>query len=91
MEFDKLLKLVVEKGASDLFITAGRPPTIKINGKLFAASKNALSPEQSREIVLRRDEQRPAGRSSSAITNAISRSTRAASVASASVPSISAT
>ena len=23
MEFDKLLKLVVEKGASDLFITAG--------------------------------------------------------------------
>src|SRR5262249_25604163 len=52
MEFDKLLKLVVEKGASDLFITAGRPPTIKINGKLFAASKNALSPEQSREIVL---------------------------------------
>jgi twitching motility protein PilU len=52
MEFDKLLKLVVEKGASDLFITAGRPPTIKINGKLFAASKSALSPEQSREIVL---------------------------------------
>ncbi|NJN50547.1 MAG: PilT/PilU family type 4a pilus ATPase [Gammaproteobacteria bacterium] len=52
MEFDKLLKLVVEKGASDLFITAGRPPTMKINGKLFAVSKNALSPEQSREIVL---------------------------------------
>ena len=39
MEFDKLLKLVVEKGASDLFITAGRPPTIKINGKLFAATE----------------------------------------------------
>ncbi len=52
MEFDKLLKLVVEKGASDLFITAGRPPTIKINGKLFAATKDALSPEQSRETVL---------------------------------------
>jgi twitching motility protein PilU len=52
MEFDKLLKLVVEKGASDLFITAGRPPTLKINGKLFAVSKNSLSPEQSREMVL---------------------------------------
>jgi twitching motility protein PilU len=52
MEFDKLLKLVVEKGASDLFITAGRPPTMKVNGQLFAVSKNALSPEQSREIVL---------------------------------------
>lgn len=52
MEFDKLLKLVVEKGASDLFITAGRPPTIKVNGKLHAVSRNALSPEQSREVVL---------------------------------------
>ena len=29
MELDRLLKLVVEKGASDLFITAGRPPSIK--------------------------------------------------------------
>jgi len=52
MEFDKLLKLVVEKGASDLFITAGRPPTMKINGKLYAINKTALSPEQSREVVL---------------------------------------
>jgi twitching motility protein PilU len=52
MEFDKLLKLVVEKGASDLFITAARPPSMKINGKIFAVSKNALSPEQARELVL---------------------------------------
>ncbi len=52
MEFEKLLKVVVEKGASDLFITAGRPPSLKINGKIFALSKNALSPEESREIVL---------------------------------------
>ena len=52
MEFDKLLKLVVEKGASDLFITAGKPPMLKINGKLFAAGKANLSPEQSRDVVL---------------------------------------
>ena len=52
MEFDKLLKLVVEKGASDLFITAGRPATLKINGKLYAAGKSSLSPEQSRDMVL---------------------------------------
>lgn len=51
MEFDKLLKLVVEKGASDLFITAGKPPMLKVNGKLYAAGKTALSPEQSRDIV----------------------------------------
>ncbi|MDZ7668449.1 MAG: PilT/PilU family type 4a pilus ATPase [Gammaproteobacteria bacterium] len=52
MEFDKLLKLVVEKGASDLFITAGKPPMLKINGKLFAAGKNDLSPEQARDLVV---------------------------------------
>jgi twitching motility protein PilU len=52
MEFDKLLKLVVEKGASDLFITAGKPPMLKVNGKLFAAGKSNLSPEQSRDVVL---------------------------------------
>ncbi len=52
MEFDKLLKLVVEKGASDLFITAARPPSMKINGKIFAVSKDTLSPDQARDIVL---------------------------------------
>ena len=52
MEFDKLLKLVVEQGASDLFITAGKPPMLKINGKLFAAGKSSLSPEQARDTVL---------------------------------------
>ncbi len=52
MEFDKLLKLVVEKGASDLFITAGKPPMLKINGKLYSAGKNDLSPEQSKDMVL---------------------------------------
>jgi twitching motility protein PilU len=51
MEFDKLLKLVVEKGASDLFITAGKPPMLKINGKLYSAGKNDLSPEQARDMV----------------------------------------
>jgi len=52
MEFDKLLRLVVEKGASDLFITAGKPPMLKVNGKLFAAGKSSLSPEQAKDIVL---------------------------------------
>jgi twitching motility protein PilU len=52
MEFDKLLRVVVEKGASDLFITAGKPPMVKINGKLFAAGKSSLSPEQARDVVL---------------------------------------
>ncbi len=51
MEFDKLLKLMVEKGASDLFITAGKPPMVKVNGQLYAAGKSTLAPEQARELV----------------------------------------
>jgi twitching motility protein PilU len=52
MEFEKLLSLMVEKRASDLFITAGKPPMLKINGTLDAAGTAELSPEQSRDLVL---------------------------------------
>ena len=51
MEFEKLLRLMVEKGGSDLFITAGVPPSMKVNGKIMAVTKNAMSPEQTRETV----------------------------------------
>lgn len=52
MEFSDLLKLMVEKGASDLFITAGIPPSMKINGRLSPLSKTPLTPEMTRETVL---------------------------------------
>jgi len=52
MEFDKLLRLMVEKGASDLFITAGIPPSMKVNGSVVPVTKNPLSPEKTRELVL---------------------------------------
>ncbi|WP_120994859.1 PilT/PilU family type 4a pilus ATPase [Stutzerimonas urumqiensis] len=51
MEFEKLLRLMVEKGGSDLFITAGVPPSMKVNGKIMPVSKTAMSPEQTRETV----------------------------------------
>lgn len=51
IDFDKLLKVVVEQGASDLFITAGLPPSIKVNGKMMPVSKTPLTAEQSREMV----------------------------------------
>ncbi len=51
MDFDKLLKIMVEKGGSDLFITAGVPPSIKINGKIVPVTKQPLTPEMCREIV----------------------------------------
>ncbi|XOV90746.1 MAG: PilT/PilU family type 4a pilus ATPase [Pseudomonadota bacterium] len=51
MDFDKLLKVVVDQGASDLFITAGLPPSIKVSGRMMPMSKTPLTPEQSREMV----------------------------------------
>lgn len=51
IDFDKLLKVVVEQGASDLFITAGLPPSIKVSGKMMPMSKTALTSEQARDMV----------------------------------------
>ncbi|MFL0796288.1 MAG: PilT/PilU family type 4a pilus ATPase [Cellvibrionaceae bacterium] len=52
MDFDKLLKLMVDKGGSDLFITAGVPPSMKLHGKVVPVTTTPLSPEKSRELVL---------------------------------------
>ena len=41
-----LLRRVLEKKASDLFITAGFPPAIKIDGEVRPQSERALTPEQ---------------------------------------------
>ncbi|MGH2547890.1 MAG: type IV pili twitching motility protein PilT, partial [Thermomicrobiales bacterium] len=51
MEFEKLLRLMVERGASDLFITAGIAPSMKVNGTIMPVSKTALSPDQARDVV----------------------------------------
>jgi twitching motility protein PilU len=51
MIFADLLKLMVQKKASDLFITAGIPPALKIDGRVTPVGKQALSPEQARAFV----------------------------------------
>ena len=52
MAIDKMLKIMSDRGASDLFITAGVPPSIKLNGKMTPISTQSLSPDQGRELVL---------------------------------------
>ncbi|MCP3673543.1 MAG: PilT/PilU family type 4a pilus ATPase [Gammaproteobacteria bacterium] len=52
MDFEALLKLMVSKQASDLFITAGAAPSIKINGKVVPVTQRVLSPEKAREVSL---------------------------------------
>jgi len=51
MDFDSLLKLMVHKNASDMFITAGVAPSLKINGRITPVTQATLTPKQADEIV----------------------------------------
>ncbi len=51
MVFTDLLKLMVLKNASDLFITAGVPPCLKVDGKITPVTKQALTPDESRSFA----------------------------------------
>ena len=46
-----LLRLMVSKKASDLFITVGFPPAIKLDGKMTPVSQQPLSPQHTTELV----------------------------------------
>jgi twitching motility protein PilU len=52
MDISKLLALMVEKGASDLFLTAGVAPSMKLHGKIVPVTNTPLTPELTREVVL---------------------------------------
>jgi len=51
MELEDLLKIMVQKGGSDLFITAGVPPSMKVHGKVVPVTKTALTPDMTRDTV----------------------------------------
>ncbi|GAB3426619.1 PilT/PilU family type 4a pilus ATPase [Massilia solisilvae] len=46
-----LLRLMVSKGGSDLFITAGFPPAIKIDGKMTPVSSQALTSNHTADLA----------------------------------------
>lgn len=46
-----LLRLMTGKKASDMFITAGFPPAMKIDGKMTPVSAQVLTSQQAREIA----------------------------------------
>lgn len=46
-----LLRLMLSKRASDLFITAGFPPAIKVDGKIAPVSNQTLTPSHTRELA----------------------------------------
>ncbi|MGE3105959.1 MAG: PilT/PilU family type 4a pilus ATPase, partial [Lysobacterales bacterium] len=52
VDFTSFLKLMVHKKSSDLFITAGIPPSMKVNGRVAPITQAPLTPQQSRDMVL---------------------------------------
>ncbi len=52
IDFTSFLKLMAHQKASDLFITAGMPPSMKVHGKIQPITQNPLTPQQSRDLVL---------------------------------------
>jgi len=46
-----LLKLLKQKNGSDLFITVGFPPAMKVDGKVTPVSKQPLSPENAKALT----------------------------------------
>lgn len=52
-KLEELLSIVVKEGASDLHLTVGRHPTIRIDGSLIPLLKEEiLTPDSARELVL---------------------------------------
>ncbi len=46
-----LLRMMVSKDGSDLFITTGSPPAMKIDGKVATVSKQNLSPNHTQMLA----------------------------------------
>ena len=46
----QLLKAMIEKGASDLHVTTGSPPQLRIDGKLHPLKVPALSPQETKQL-----------------------------------------
>lgn len=51
MQIDSFLHTMVQLGASDLFITAGSVPSLKIHGTLEKLDQDILLPEESRDLA----------------------------------------
>ncbi len=96
-DFADILLKVVEHKASDLHITSGAPPTIRVRGSLVPLEGTPnLTPTDTREIVYailnssQRQRSRPTGSSTSPTASrasAASASTRSSSAARSAPPS----
>ena len=51
MFIEKLLQLMAEKKASDIFISAGSPISIKIQGTIMPVNPQPMDAEQCRKVI----------------------------------------
>jgi len=51
MDFTQLLEVMVKRGASDMFVTAGAQPSLKVDGTLKPLTRESLTPDQARALV----------------------------------------
>src|SRR4029079_5474005 len=51
MFIEKLLQLMAEKKASDIFISAGSPISIKIQGTIMPVKRQPMDAEQTKKII----------------------------------------
>jgi twitching motility protein PilU len=51
MQMPELLQLMSKKDASDMFITAGIPPSLKVDGEILPINADSLTPKDSRELA----------------------------------------
>lgn len=51
-KIDEMLRYAIEHNASDLHITAGYPPIVRIDGELMEISDSIITPQEAEEIIL---------------------------------------
>lgn len=51
-KIDEMLRYAIEHNASDLHITAGYPPIVRIDGELMEISESIITPQEAEEIIL---------------------------------------
>jgi len=51
MDIKPLLQFMVEKGGSDLYLSTGAPPSMKVDGKLARIGKQAIGPQDTEDLA----------------------------------------
>lgn len=51
MDIERLLRLAVEKGGSDVFLKVDAPPAVRIHGQVIKVETDPLTPEDMKEIL----------------------------------------